>query len=76
MAATRVKGPEPDFAELDLVQLRSTIYDRGHSFRVGTIGTVLFRHPGGEAFEVEFASPLPAVMTLRPWDLADVNVRP
>ena len=70
MAATRIRDPQPDFAELDVVRLRAAIYDDGRTIPIGTLGTVVFRHTGGEAFEVEFIDPVNMVVTLRPWDLA------
>lgn len=51
--------------ELDLVRLLAEVkLDEGR-LPIGAMGTAVYRHRDGEAFEVEFIDPFPAVVTLR-----------
>ncbi|WP_353205208.1 DUF4926 domain-containing protein [Sphingomonas sp.] len=69
-ASARTKLSEVPFAELDIVRLRSMLYTDDGSIPAGSIGTIVFRHDRGAAFEVEFVKPFAVVATLRPADLA------
>jgi hypothetical protein len=70
MMATRARRETPRLAELDVVRLLSVVYTDDATYPVGSIGTIVFEHDGADAFEVEFAQPSPAVITLRAADLA------
>lgn len=68
--ATAARTPDSSFSELDPVLLRSAVYDERGTLPIGALGTVVFRHDRDDAYEVEFAEPFPAVVTLRGSDLA------
>lgn len=56
--------------ELDVVRLLAEVkMDEGH-LPIGTIGTAVYRHRDGEAFEVEFSAPFHALLTLRANEIA------
>ena len=38
--------------------------------RPGALGTIVYRHPETDAYEVEFAEPFPTVVTLRAEEIA------
>ena len=63
------------YRELDVVATRAAIWADDNIYPSGSLGTIVFVHRGGEAFEVEFTSPAPAVVTLEPSDLGDVQWR-
>ncbi len=58
-----------EYAELDLVRLRFDTADEDTIFREDTLGTIVYVHELGSAFEVEFADPVSAVLTLGPLDI-------
>jgi|UniRef100_UPI0035CCA215 hypothetical protein len=60
----------PEYAELDLVRLRSILYTEAGTIPAGSQGTIVFSHDHGAAYEVEFVAPFPLVATLRAADLA------
>ena len=60
---------DPTFAELDVIRLRSIIFTGAATLPIGSVGTVVFRHDGADAYEVEFAEPIATVLTLRSSDL-------
>lgn len=68
-ASLRTTPPSPSYGELDIVRLRSMLYTEGGSIPAGSIGTIVFRHDRGVAYEVEFTDPFAAVVTLLPADL-------
>jgi Domain of unknown function (DUF4926) len=62
-SATAAPGP---IAELTVVRLRApTSAEAQGDLPAGSLGTIVFVHDGGEAFEVEFVEPFAAVITLR-----------
>lgn len=61
------------FAELDVVLLRSAAFTDQGSLPIGALGTIVFRHIHGEAYEVEFTEPVAAVLTLRPADFVSAT---
>lgn len=63
------------YREFDVVETRAAIWAEGHIFPSGSHGTIVHIHKGGEAFEVEFATPASAVVTLEPSDLGTVQWR-
>lgn len=64
-----------DYRELDIVETKAAIWAEGHIYPSGSHGTIVHVHKGGEAFEVEFATPAPAVVTLEQSDLGAVQWR-
>ncbi|MES2023016.1 MAG: DUF4926 domain-containing protein [Pseudomonadota bacterium] len=59
--------------ELDVVRLLAEVtLDEGR-LPVGTLGTAVFRHQNGEAFEVEFMTPFHALLTLRANEVAALD---
>jgi hypothetical protein len=69
MASVSRVNSEPSYAELDVVRLRSMLYTDDGGIPAGSLGTVVFLHDRGAAYEVEFLEPFVAVATLRPADL-------
>ena len=63
------------YHELDVVAIRAAIWADGHMYPSGSQGTIVHVDKRGEAFEVEFDSPAPIVVTLEPGDLGDVQWR-
>ena len=59
--------------ELDRVRLLATIALEEGRLRAGEQGTVVHRYRNGDAFEVEFAHPLQALLTLRPGEIERVG---
>lgn len=59
----------PGFSELDVVCLRFDTADGDRVLEAGSIGTIVHCYAGG-AFEIEFAEPTPAVLTLEALDIA------
>ena len=62
--------------ELDLVALRRDIPE--HRLTAGDLGTIVFRYPSAEAFEVEFvtaAGETLAVLTLEAGDIRPLGAR-
>jgi hypothetical protein len=55
--------------ELDEVHLARSVSKDGIVYPVGTRGVIVWCHPDGLAFEVEFPSPEPAVVTVLGQDL-------
>lgn len=62
-------GDLATFAELDMVQLRFDTADGETLLRGGTVGTIVYCHASGAAYEVEFAEPVGTVLTLEPLDI-------
>ena len=58
------------FSELDVVRLRAVVSTDEGIIPSGAVGTIVYLHSGSDAYEVEFADPFPAVVTLREGDLA------
>jgi hypothetical protein len=71
-SARSLASDDVHFAELDLVRLRHDTADGDILFKEDTVGTVVYCHEQGEAFEVEFATPVAAVLTLGPLDILPV----
>lgn len=64
---------ESAIQELDVVRLLAEVsLDEGR-LPVGSLGTAVFRHLNGEAFEVEFMSPFHALLTLRANEVAALD---
>ena len=63
------------YQEHDVVVTRAAIWSEGHIYPSGSSGTIVYVHDGGAAFEVEFASPSPVVVTLEQSDLGEVQWR-
>ncbi len=63
------RNADVPYEDYEVVRLRSAVYDEGVTFPIGTLGTIVLRHGDGEAYEVEFDEPEPAVITLWPMDL-------
>lgn len=61
---------EPTFDHYALVRLRSVVGTDAGVLLPGMVGTIVHRHDGGEAYEVEFAKPVAIVVTLRSGDLS------
>ena len=59
------RRPDRRFAELDRVSLREDVQVDGGSLPRGALGTVVALWGDGAAYEVEFTSPRPALVTLR-----------
>lgn len=62
------------YPELSLVALRDEVPlhrngVEGYSLAAGTVGTVVFAYRGDMAYEVEFTSPYPCVITCLRWEL-------
>ena len=55
--------------EFDEVHLKRDITKDGVAYPAGTRGIIVWCHPDGLAFEVEFFSPQPAVVTVLGQDL-------
>ncbi|WP_052075507.1 MULTISPECIES: DUF4926 domain-containing protein [Sphingomonas] len=73
MATSSPRLPaDPTFDDYALVRLRSVVGTDAGILLPGTIGTIVHRHDGGEAYEVEFVEPVAIVVTLRNGDLARV----
>jgi hypothetical protein len=64
-----------DYRELDVVETRAAIWAEDHLYPSGSQGTIVYVHKGGQAFEVEFASPAAVVVTLEASDLGPVRWR-
>jgi Domain of unknown function (DUF4926) len=62
-----------EFAELDLVRLKFDTADDDVIFRENALGTIVYVHERGAAFEVEFSEPISAVLTLGPLDIFPAN---
>lgn len=60
MASASRREVEPNHAELDLVRLRSMLYTDDEGIPAGPLGTIVFRHDRGAAYEVEFIEPFAA----------------
>jgi hypothetical protein len=60
---------KPAIEELDTVRLKVGLQYFQTYYPVGTEGVAVHRHGNGEAFEVEFFEPEPAVVTLSRADL-------
>lgn len=73
MPASQRSRLQDTFAELDVVRLRSVVYVDDVILPTGSVGTIVFRHIHGEAYEVEFTEPVAVVLTLRSTDLAGVG---
>ncbi len=59
--------------ELDIVRLLAEVtLDEGR-LPIGTLGTAVYRHQNGEAFEVEFLAPFHALLTLRANEVAALH---
>lgn len=59
--------------ELDIVRLLAEVtLDEGR-LPIGTLGTAVYRHQNGEAFEVEFLTPFHALLTLRANEVAALH---
>jgi hypothetical protein len=61
---------ETPLAEFSAVTLRCAVTWRGMTFPAGARGVVVHRHHDGEGYEVEFAEPAEAVLSLSRGDLA------
>jgi len=71
MATSSPRLPaDPTFDDYALVRLRSVVGTDAGVLLPGTIGTIVHRHDGGDAYEVEFAKPVAIVVTLRNGDLS------
>jgi hypothetical protein len=57
-------------AELSRVTLRRNVMSGNGTVPAGSTGTIVHVYPGGSAYEVEFASPVHAVATVKADDLA------
>jgi hypothetical protein len=68
-SSRRVETPHR-FDEFALVRLRSVVGTEAGVLLPETVGTIVYRHEGGDTYEVEFADPFPAVVTLRTGDLS------
>jgi len=53
------------FHELELVRLRGQYTAPEGMLPPGAVGTIVYRHKAGEAYEVEFAEPFATVVTLK-----------
>jgi hypothetical protein len=73
MASSASRTPAGEFAELDLVRLRFDTADDDVIFPENSLGTIVYVHENGAAFEVEFAKPVPAVLTLGPLDIVPAD---
>jgi hypothetical protein len=62
-------APRPR-AELSRVTLRRSIMSESGLVPAGSTGTVVHVYPGAPAYEVEFASPVHAVATVKADDIA------
>lgn len=59
--------------ELDVVRLLAEVaLDQGR-LPIGALGTAVYRHQNGEAFEVEFMTPFHALLTLRASEVAPLD---
>lgn len=52
------------FEELEVVRTRAALRIDGYRLPSGTLGAIVLVHAGGQAFEVEFTTPVAAVVTL------------
>lgn len=69
--AKRTPGdPGRSIRELDVVRLLAEVQLDEGRLPIGALGTAVYRHRDGEAFEVEFIDPFPAVVTLRTSEIA------
>lgn len=68
-ALPRTRADDAGFAELTIVRLCSLVSLEEGQIQPGTVGTIVYRHDGSDAYEVEFDQPFPAVVTLRGSDL-------
>ena len=60
----------PVLAEFDMVKTRVAISIDGRILPSGSLGAIVLIHRDGRAFEVEFAEPVPAVVTLEVGEIA------
>jgi hypothetical protein len=65
----RRSPPKHRFAEMSVVALTHAIQVEGQSLPAGTQGTVVAAYRDGVGYEVEFAGPFQAVVTLEAADL-------
>ncbi|MCP3733280.1 DUF4926 domain-containing protein [Sphingomonas sp. RP10(2022)] len=72
MATSSPKLPEDrsPFDDQALVRLRSVVGTDAGVLLPGALGTIVYRHDGGDAYEVEFSDPIALVVTLRGGDLS------
>ena len=65
--------PSPEqatsFPELSLVRLRHAVKEGRRTIPAGTLGTIVHAYSDGIGYEVEFARPFRAVVTLEASDL-------
>lgn len=57
------------FEELEVVRTRAAMRIDGHRLPSGSLGAIVLVHAGGQAFEVEFTTPVAAVVTLAAGDI-------
>jgi len=70
--SSRPHFPSDSLDEHAVVRLRSVVGTDAGVLLPGTLGTIVYRHGSGDAFEVEFAEPISQVVTLRLGDLTPV----
>ncbi|MCJ2052559.1 DUF4926 domain-containing protein [Methylobacterium sp. J-070] len=69
--------PRADLQDLDRVALTAAaISDDGDVLAAGTEGTIISVYRGGEAYVVEFPTPVGALATVRPKDIRLVERAP
>ena len=68
-------GPEgANFRELERVRLKRSVSSDGRVCPAGSLGTIVHRYHGGSAYEVEFVSPLQAVLTLNASEITSAQI--
>ncbi|WP_174287180.1 DUF4926 domain-containing protein [Sphingomonas bacterium] len=61
------------FRELQVVQLLGQYTSEDGTLTPGQAGTIVYCHRNGHAFEVEFSSPAPMVVTLNADEIAAID---
>lgn len=67
---TSAHHPDSTVRELDVVRLLAEVKLDEGQLPAGALGTAVYRHRNGEAFEVEFILPFHALLTLRASEIA------
>lgn len=61
------------FHELEVVRLRGLYTAPEGTLSPDAVGTIVYRHKAGEAYEVEFTEPFAAVVTLKGDELSALD---